>query len=421
MKLEIKNFGKIKQANIDIEGLTVITGCNDSGKSTVGKIVFWLFNELSNYNSHYYEDLFFKYHVNQIYDILKYLVRKNYAMPVHLKEIVTKNEMLIDLFVEKISFRANIRNRKFNLSNIAKELLDVIKKNKLENDPALSEQYKEIKNFIEADFVQKMQHTLLLSAKDIFNGNINNSIHNNINAQVKLFQEDKIIYSLEIAKNITSISSNKNLTDEKLLKSLWSNVDFIETPLILDDVRQNKMKPWEKKFLQRLYEYNSNTNEDFSIIKELLEADITIDKISKKITYKKNKNAQELDMLNVASGAKSFIVLDILNKFGNFGTDSITIFDEPENHLHPEWQLKYAQQLIKFIKKGANIILTSHSPYMIKALKFYSVEYGLKKEQYRFLLSENLENNWAQINDVTDETYKIFNLLGKPLYDIEYV
>jgi predicted ATPase len=40
MKLTIKNIGVIKEADIELSGLTVIAGENDSGKSTVGKLMF---------------------------------------------------------------------------------------------------------------------------------------------------------------------------------------------------------------------------------------------------------------------------------------------------------------------------------------------------------------------------------------------
>lgn len=48
MKLRIKNFAKIEDADINIDGITVIAGENNTGKSTVGKIFFSLFNSLSN-------------------------------------------------------------------------------------------------------------------------------------------------------------------------------------------------------------------------------------------------------------------------------------------------------------------------------------------------------------------------------------
>lgn len=48
MELSIRNFAKIQQADIVIDGITVIAGENNTGKSTVGKILFSLFNALSD-------------------------------------------------------------------------------------------------------------------------------------------------------------------------------------------------------------------------------------------------------------------------------------------------------------------------------------------------------------------------------------
>lgn len=48
MQLEIKNIGKVKNANITIDGITVIAGENNTGKSTIGKALFSLFHTFSN-------------------------------------------------------------------------------------------------------------------------------------------------------------------------------------------------------------------------------------------------------------------------------------------------------------------------------------------------------------------------------------
>lgn len=48
MRLNIKNFSKIKDASILVDGITVIAGENNTGKSTVGKILFSLFNSVAN-------------------------------------------------------------------------------------------------------------------------------------------------------------------------------------------------------------------------------------------------------------------------------------------------------------------------------------------------------------------------------------
>ena len=47
MKLHIENFAKISSAGIEFDGLTVIAGKNNTGKSTVGKVLYTFFRALS--------------------------------------------------------------------------------------------------------------------------------------------------------------------------------------------------------------------------------------------------------------------------------------------------------------------------------------------------------------------------------------
>ena len=44
MQLSLKNIGKLKQAEIEINGITVIAGENNTGKSTVSRALFSTFN-----------------------------------------------------------------------------------------------------------------------------------------------------------------------------------------------------------------------------------------------------------------------------------------------------------------------------------------------------------------------------------------
>ena len=39
MELKIRNFAKILEADIEIDGITIIAGNNNLGKSTIGKIL----------------------------------------------------------------------------------------------------------------------------------------------------------------------------------------------------------------------------------------------------------------------------------------------------------------------------------------------------------------------------------------------
>ena len=85
MKLHIENFAKIANANIEINGITVIAGENNTGKSTVGKILYSLFDSFYNITSKI--NLQRKYSVRSIIDDLGYYDPEkddyNYFIDIH--------------------------------------------------------------------------------------------------------------------------------------------------------------------------------------------------------------------------------------------------------------------------------------------------------------------------------------------------
>lgn len=48
MLLKIENLGMVDRANIEVNGITIIAGDNNTGKSTIGKALFAIFNALCN-------------------------------------------------------------------------------------------------------------------------------------------------------------------------------------------------------------------------------------------------------------------------------------------------------------------------------------------------------------------------------------
>ena len=56
MNIKIENVGIIKHADVKLNGLTVIAGENDSGKSTVGKLIFSIVKAVNQYEQILNED-----------------------------------------------------------------------------------------------------------------------------------------------------------------------------------------------------------------------------------------------------------------------------------------------------------------------------------------------------------------------------
>lgn len=69
MKLKIENVAKIEHAEMEMNGITVIAGNNNTGKSTIGKVVFSLFNSLVDI-----EDRLERQKEQMIYKQLKYRI-----------------------------------------------------------------------------------------------------------------------------------------------------------------------------------------------------------------------------------------------------------------------------------------------------------------------------------------------------------
>ena len=74
MNLKIKNVGIVKQADVELNGLTVIAGENDSGKSTVGKLMFSVVKAISRYEQNLNENK--EYNVRRLMEEI-YLFARN--------------------------------------------------------------------------------------------------------------------------------------------------------------------------------------------------------------------------------------------------------------------------------------------------------------------------------------------------------
>lgn len=118
--------------------------------------------------------------------------------------------------------------------------------------------------------------------------------------------------------------------------------------------------------------------------------------------------------VNMASGIKSFGLLQLLIQGGFVNRRSLLIVDEPETHLHPKWQIEYARLLVELVKNEIPVLVTSHSPYFIQALRVFSQKEGIAENTHFYLASENEKTRMAVIEDVTEDLNRLFQKLSEP-------
>ena len=109
------------------------------------------------------------------------------------------------------------------------------------------------------------------------------------------------------------------------------------------------------------------------------------------------------------------VLLYAFLKTGILLKDSLLILDDPENHLHPEWQIKFAKILVLMVQNDFNVLLTSHSPICIHALMKYSRDLISSKSKINFYLSEKIPNtNYSTFKNINSTINDIFENLNAP-------
>ena len=161
------------------------------------------------------------------------------------------------------------------------------------------------------------------------------------------------------------------------------------------------------------------TNEKFDQIYEKIskvcEGDVVRDKRTS-VGYRVGE--YRLDVKNMSTGLKTFAILKSLLTNNYIEANGTIILDEPEIHLHPEWQLLFAELIVLLHREfGLHILLNTHSPYFLNAIEVYSAKYQVS-EKCKYYLTENVDKV-SQIKDVTDCVEKICSKLARPLQELE--
>ena len=98
--------------------------------------------------------------------------------------------------------------------------------------------------------------------------------------------------------------------------------------------------------------------------------------------------------------------------------DKMLIWDEPENHLHPKWQVAFASVLVALAKNGVPVVISTHSPYFVQGIRYFAAKQDIEKYVNYYLAEKQDVNSLATIKDVTTDLNQIFVKLATPLNEI---
>ncbi len=425
--LDIKNFGIIKSANIKLNGLTVIAGNNDSGKSTVGKLLFSIIKAV-NSGGDYTEDEKKKNILKKIKDLYSIISNKSNIEKLKPKNfyenirkyiespdfIDTDKKEFEDFFDEYKEIL--IKNNSFN-TYTEKLLLEIKNLVKYEdnNDEIIS-------NYLQDNFYSEFysqispQNTDLETfikyeedGSDLFSVNIKNDNINSVEYYEPPYFQDATIIETPFSIQLSDLIINADV------------IGMDNNPASMRSKTHFHIKDLITKISNAEYFITNNASEhdnDFLYrINKIISGEFYYDKNKQTFYYKKG-NIDRIESINTASGIKSFGLFQLLLKSGNINPKNLIIIDEPENHLHPEWQLKYAKMIVELVKNGISVVISSHSSYIIQALKLYSKQEKIEEKTSFYLAEIEKDEVFTNITEKTNDLNAIFSKLAKPFKEL---
>jgi len=433
MQLEITNIGKIADAEITIDGITVIAGINDTGKSTIGKVLFSFFSSLYDIENRITEERNLS-----LYKILS------------MDPLIDHQELLFDIdgLPAKNLFK-----------NIAAHIWD--NKNSFLKDPD------GLKTYIETEYTKKMETILRVRGKNNYESFLDdqvtkierllsisdddikkNILQKKLNAEFQgqinnIFDSDstgKIVLKIKDSSLSATIKDNGIIQMSDTVPPLEKKIVYIDNPLVIDTIGNQIPAVFNRRIenhtgqLQSALEKKNTDSDVKQAIDELVNTRRLQSVLEKLDTvcngqiigtkageyeYRKKGTEKSFDFGNLSAGLKTFLILKTLIMNGTIEEHGVVILDEPEIHLHPEWQVQLAEILIVLQKEyNLHLLINTHSPYFLNALEVYSAKQGIA-DRCKYYLAENKDETQSTVRDVTGSINDIYKTLARPLQNLE--
>lgn len=425
MKIALKNINKIKEGSISLNGLTVLTGVNDSGKSTVGKMLFALVKAFNN-TKHFNENAKRREITRLANTLYRYfnmaeLNMSDSPIPKEYKDFIQNLNNYDEETVAYIKYieeslktveimpryKASILRC---LDNISELLINSMSPERLF--------MKEMSSSLKAEFKSNVTtYGADISEVTFYDNDKTDPLH--------IVIKDNIVLEMSPLKMEGISIEDATLVESPLYLQMIDTLTQART--FKDSSNSSRATGFRSSYINYHSQDMAQKLDSIKVVdtrsmffKKLEVSDVT----GGKFVYDNSKRAlvwikegRAFSPINVASGIKSFGVIQLLLETDSINENSILIWDEPENHLHPEWQLSFARLLVELAQKGIPIVLSTHSPYFIQAIRFFSHHTPLQ-DYVKYYMVEEQSDGLSIIDDVSNELNRVFAKLAAPMNGI---
>ena len=385
-RIEIHNFGPIKDATIEIPKFLLLIGEQASGKSTVAKLIYFFKSLRQDF----------------IQSILKmspeksFSQKKNLEIPIRKKFLAYFGSPTIFDFYDITFFYSDSKSIsiKWNGYTLTIEL----------SQGFISDSSKRKLRYIRKKYIitNGKQFDLFLHAE--FNKDVLELAYDCFNTY-----EDDLFY---IVADRSSTVSFGHLFERVFSRELENSLLFLSKTRI-----QSCEEILLREFLDRvalLKDYFSKFNikkQDSSIIKwvlskmsEILKGNYSYQNGSEHISWGQKRN-NSVNLKNASSGQQEVIrvLQDIVWVFQQ-KVNAFRIVEEPESHLFPLAQKKLIELLSAMVKgeRSNSLVITTHSPYILSSInnllfahqasmRFPELQESIQKEVSQYSWIDSME------------------------------
>jgi len=433
-RYKIENYHSIGNADIAINGITVLAGVNGAGKSTLARWLYYIVNVAYIYETNRFEEF-----QQSLANIVGQFATARKELPVN-----SDNEDLL------IKAKRSILGIKYKGVESADEVLKLY-------SAATNQFFVDLKNSL--PYMSQNALTRILNYLHIERSNdaldevwMNRILKETISkgqSEKETFLQtqknrpidkffDKIRRAYRETDRPDSISFQEDGVDiietDKIgtLLGLDSSI-YIDTSMALS-ITDSTNHFWNE--LLFMLKYQGDSVEISPEAKNVLNHIKTItggEAVEKKdivgqeeLFYNRKSDNLTIKLENVAMGIKTFAYIEQLLRKGYLNNRAILIIDEPEAHLHPQWIVEFARILVMLNKEiGLKIMIASHNPDVVSAIRyvadaegvltntiFYLAEHDVKAETYTYkALDHDIEPIFESFNKSFDliEKYGVDN------------
>ncbi len=437
MEIEIQNVARIATVKVDVSGITVLAGPNGSGKSTVSRSLM----SASSLALHMTKLMDIS-RISSIFELIERLFAEMrlpfdmYSDWYYVEEEIWKPLLVPDFWVEPAPFLSWCGEH-FGRS-LEKPTIGYMMPITPAKTRALKERWPVFSESVLSRIATKESAHARNAAEDVvsraFVGQAKPLGRRSVSGCIKLSDKEGLLSVALKAGEVAACSMSGTMPISSLFYIEPSNqLDFFSAGPWMP---RRRIRDEIDRYTAFEYCYYNVVNLDkpapmtmeekrqwrltcACVEKILKKIGGRLDKQSHRLFFNEDRNDSNLSisLQNVASGIKSIASVCRAIEMNALKANGLLIIDEPESNLHPDWQVAVAEFLVSLhIERGIKILINTHSPYMLRALRHFENKSGRKDACSFYQMIEGPDGYIA--DPVTHKVDVLFQDLFAPFEEI---